>query len=146
MSLSRLSCMTIQSNGDDVKAAAGKDAKTGKWAGWCNLWRGDVLSHHIFNTQPIFDSEVDAIAEVDKIVAHVRSLDGCVPVKKCHYCDATEDLRPYGPDGTDTCFPCGMAHEPETQRQFESQAKACGGTVLLTEDGPVPLKPPKEQH
>lgn len=37
----------------------------------------------------------------------------------CHYCATTEDeLRPYGPNGTWTCFPC-MKADPDRERIAE---------------------------
>ena len=75
MSLSRITCMCIRSQGDNVRVAAAKE--NGKWAGWCNLHKPDGdFDHFIFNTKPIFETEADAIAEVEKILAHVRELPG----------------------------------------------------------------------
>lgn len=45
--------------------------------------------------------------------------------RKCHACDTTTALRPYGPGGTWTCFPC-MKATPER----EAQAAAAFGALL----------------
>ena len=64
---------------------------------------------------------------------------------KCHYCDKTHDLRPYGPKGAMVCFRCAMStpeREAETARNFAVQLDAAGPVVLLdgTERGPYPAK------
>lgn len=33
-------------------------------------------------------------------------------------CDDADDIRPYGPNGTDICFDCAMKDEPATEEQF----------------------------
>lgn len=41
------------------------------------------------------------------------------PDAKCAYCEKVAELRPYGPNGEEICFECGMADEPTTGRQFD---------------------------
>ena len=36
----------------------------------------------------------------------------------CSECDAVAHCRPYGEDGADICFTCGMKDEAKTLRQF----------------------------
>lgn len=64
----------------------------------------------------------------------------------CHYCQATGDLRPYGPKCAMVCFDCATAtpeREAETHANFVAQLDACGeGLVVIgTEAGPYPATP-----
>ena len=65
--------------------------------------------------------------------------------RKCYYCDSTEDLRPYGPDGSLVCYECGVdpEHEEETKRNFlrklDAAVEAGSGLAELTDEGPVPF-------
>lgn len=36
----------------------------------------------------------------------------------CSMCGAKKECRPYGKDGADICFDCGMKNESETKRQM----------------------------
>jgi len=36
----------------------------------------------------------------------------------CEMCGKVAELRPYGPNGENICFPCGMKDEETTARQF----------------------------
>lgn len=79
--------------------------------------------------------------------------------ERCHYCDKTDDLRPYGPGGAMVCFGCAMAtpeREAETGRNFEVQLEASeamsphGITVIDGKSGPNPynaecVSNPKEE-
>lgn len=61
----------------------------------------------------------------------------------CVYCgSATEELRPYGPNGAWVCFPCAMQtpeREAEAARQFSAQIAAAGPVVIIGEPtGPRP--------
>jgi len=63
---------------------------------------------------------------------------------KCHYCEKTNDLRPYGPDFAMVCFGCAMATAERkhfTELVYMAQlemVKSVG--VIGGEAGPVPLK------
>lgn len=57
----------------------------------------------------------------DLIIPETKG-DVCEQCKKI--CTDADDLRPYGPGGTDICFDCAMKGEPETERQFLNQFKA----------------------
>mgnify|MGYP001404359925 CR=1 FL=1 len=64
---------------------------------------------------------------------------------KCHYCDKTNDLRPYGPKGSMVCFSCAMGspeRKAETERNFAVQLDAAGPMALIdgTEAGPYPAE------
>lgn len=37
---------------------------------------------------------------------------------KCEYCGREADLRPYGRNGANICFKCGMENEEETAANF----------------------------
>jgi hypothetical protein len=53
------------------------------------------------------------------------------PPGRCEICGAVEETRPYGPDGKEVCFTCGMKDEAETRRQFQ---KRISGTELVVVD------------
>ncbi len=36
----------------------------------------------------------------------------------CEICGAREELRPYGPNGENVCFDCGMRDEGAAREQF----------------------------
>lgn len=38
--------------------------------------------------------------------------------KTCELCGKTAELRPYGPNGENVCFDCGMKDEECAKRQF----------------------------
>lgn len=64
---------------------------------------------------------------------------------KCHYCEKTTDLRPYGPRGAMVCFSCAMStpdRKSETERNFGFQLEAAGPVACVdgTEVGPYPAK------
>ena len=37
---------------------------------------------------------------------------------KCDLCGAVEELRPYGPNGENICFDCGMKDETTTKKRM----------------------------
>ena len=64
---------------------------------------------------------------------------------KCHYCDESSDLRPYGPRGAFVCFDCAMStpeRKAETENAFSQQLHASGDVALIdgTEIGPYPAR------
>ena len=68
-------------------------------------------------------------------------------MKACSICKSTDrELRPYGKGGAPICFPCMKADpavEREAKRQFNAamtRAAAESSTVVLTSDGPKPMK------
>lgn len=40
------------------------------------------------------------------------------PAQKCEMCGAVEECRPYGPNGEQICFDCGMKDQATTQRRM----------------------------
>lgn len=69
-------------------------------------------------------------------------------MKRCHYCGPTDrELRPYGPGGSDVCFPCATA-TPEREEQMAAAFGALldansrigsGAVVIGDESGPRPF-------
>lgn len=37
----------------------------------------------------------------------------------CQLCGKVDELRPYGPNGEEICFDCGMKDEKTTAKQFK---------------------------
>lgn len=62
---------------------------------------------------------------------------------KCHYCEKTEDLRPYGPDFAMVCFGCATAtpeREHYSSMVYRVQMEMIKGPVVIgNEAGPVPF-------
>lgn len=46
------------------------------------------------------------------------------PSGRCEMCGAVEETRPYGPDGEQVCFACGMKDEKAMERQFLMRLQA----------------------
>lgn len=66
---------------------------------------------------------------------------------KCHYCDKTDNLRPYGPRGSMVCFACAMStpeRKAETERNFGAQLEACGPDAVIDGSGVGPY--PVQHH
>jgi hypothetical protein len=40
------------------------------------------------------------------------------PPQKCELCGTRAETRPYGPNGEEVCFPCGMKDEAAARRGF----------------------------
>jgi len=65
-------------------------------------------------------------------------------MKTCYYCGSTgKELRPYGPGGSDVCFPCAM-ETPEREAEAKSifgvltdMTGSLGVTLIGTEQGPI---------
>ena len=65
--------------------------------------------------------------------------------KKCFYCQKTNDLRPYGPNGSMVCFDCAMSsteRKVETENNFAVQLRVAGPVAVVdgTSVGPYPMK------
>jgi hypothetical protein len=70
------------------------------------------------------------------------------PISDCHYCGPTDrELRPYGPGGSNVCFPCATAtpeREVAAAAAFGSLLDAAGAmsseelTVIGQTSGPQP--------
>ena len=63
---------------------------------------------------------------------------------RCHYCEKTNDLRPYGPNCAMVCFKCAMTPErkADTEANFAMQLNAISGPAVIdgTKTGPYPAK------
>lgn len=61
-------------------------------------------------------------------------------MSECFYCKKPqEDMRPYGPGGSEICFDCMMAspeREEAAKKVFAQKLNAIDGPVVLTSDGP----------
>lgn len=44
----------------------------------------------------------------------------CTDPGTCELCGKTEELRPYGPNGENICFDCGMLDKAGTERRMGS--------------------------
>ena len=40
------------------------------------------------------------------------------PPQKCELCGKTEETRPYGPNGEEICFSCGMKDKATTEKRM----------------------------
>lgn len=45
---------------------------------------------------------------------------------KCELCGEVKELRPYGPNGENVCFPCGMKDEAAARRGFNRLIEGAG--------------------
>lgn len=41
------------------------------------------------------------------------------PIGRCQFCNAVEETRPYGPNGEEVCFSCGMKDEDAAKAAFD---------------------------
>lgn len=41
------------------------------------------------------------------------------PMQRCEMCGVIDECRPYGPNGEQICFDCGMKDEETTTRKME---------------------------
>jgi len=41
------------------------------------------------------------------------------PAQICEFCGAVEECRPYGPNGEQICFDCGMKDEETTRKKMD---------------------------
>ena len=41
------------------------------------------------------------------------------PMQVCEMCGVIDECRPYGPNGEQICFDCGMKDEETTQKKME---------------------------
>lgn len=72
------------------------------------------------------------------------------PSGSCHYCGPTDrELRPYGPGGTDVCFPCATA-TPEREQSAKNafgtlldgaEVISSGPVMIGSDEGPIPFDP-----
>jgi len=67
---------------------------------------------------------LDKFVEDDELMTHTEN--GVVyiieePPGKCELCGAIEETRPYGPNGEEVCFSCGMKDEEAARKQFQKR-------------------------
>ena len=41
------------------------------------------------------------------------------PPQRCELCGVIEETRPYGPNGEEVCFECGMKDEENTKKRMQ---------------------------
>ena len=69
--------------------------------------------------------------EVNQMVADAINNDAVIytqPRKQCELCGEVKETRPYGPNGEDVCFPCGMKDEASARRAFGARLGVAGAT------------------
>jgi hypothetical protein len=49
-------------------------------------------------------------------------------VDRCQLCGCIAETRPYGPNGEEVCFPCGMKDEAAMRRGFDRLVNGDGAT------------------
>lgn len=67
---------------------------------------------------PVHGDDVSALV-VDAI-DHDRIIQE-QPPGRCDLCGAVAETRPYGPNGENVCFPCGMKDEAAMKRAFQAR-------------------------
>lgn len=48
------------------------------------------------------------------------------PPGRCELCGKVAETRPYGPNGEEVCFPCGMKDEAAARRAFDARLGGAG--------------------
>ena len=67
---------------------------------------------------PVHGDDVKALV-VDAI--DKGRLIAAQPPGRCEMCGDVKETRPYGPNGENVCFPCGMKDEEAMKRAFEQR-------------------------
>lgn len=78
---------------------------------------------------PPFDAVLDATCPVhaaDVAALVIDAIDSGraiqeQPPGRCELCGGVEETRPYGPNGEEVCFDCGMKDEEAMKQQFEKR-------------------------
>ena len=92
--MTRITAIIIQSRGDDIRCQAGGPAKdNGKYVGWITLYRGDEYDHELVSTEPIFNTEKDAVAHMEDLVKEVRAMDLDIPPVVKEAVDITHKIK-----------------------------------------------------
>ena len=55
------------------------------------------------------------------------------PPKRCELCGKNAELRPYGPNGENICFECGMKDERATEAQFAKRVSGVDTLAVINE-------------
>lgn len=74
MGISLYTAMVIQNNKDHIKCSAASD-KEGKWAGEISLWKNDYPHTALITTNFNYDSEKEAVDDMERIISAVCCLD-----------------------------------------------------------------------
>lgn len=53
---------------------------------------------------------------------------------KCEYCNKVAELRPYGKNGANICFECGMKNIETTEKMFSKRIEGVKEIVLVDRD------------
>lgn len=53
---------------------------------------------------------------------------------KCEYCGKVAELRPYGKNGANICFECGMEDIKTTEEMFSKRIDGVSEVVLVNND------------
>lgn len=56
---------------------------------------------------------------------------------KCEICGKVAELRPYGPNGENICFSCGMKDEETTKAQFNKMLNGVEKVVVVPPNATV---------
>ena len=72
---------------------------------------------------PIYSVDCPVHGEAARVLA-VEAIDRgraivAQPPGRCDLCGVVAETRPYGPNGEDVCFDCGMKDEAAAKRAFE---------------------------
>lgn len=70
---------------------------------------------------PTDDLREDDVNDATKIIGEAITQDRVIvrhPDGRCELCGEATETRPYGPDGEDVCFDCGMKDEAAARRAF----------------------------
>lgn len=49
---------------------------------------------------------------------------------KCEYCGKIAELRPYGRNGANICYACGMKNESETRAMTRAVLESCDAATI----------------
>jgi hypothetical protein len=62
----------------------------------------------------------------EKEIVNIRCEDW---ESECEYCGKKAELRPYGKNGANICYSCGMKNEKETRANFNNITS--GKTIII---------------
>lgn len=82
MGISNLTALIIQDRGDDILCqGGGPDPATKKYVGWISLQEGHRGPRPLLSTEPVYNTEDEAVIAMKKIVEDVRKLS-IIPEEK----------------------------------------------------------------
>lgn len=74
MGISMITALQIQGDGIMCQAG-GPDPENGKFVGWISVEGDHKGPRPLLNTEPIYESEYEAVKAMQKIVADIRAMD-----------------------------------------------------------------------